>query len=335
MRCLLTGASGFLGRYIAELLVARGDQVRAWIRRPDSDLSNLGVDVRLGDLREDAPPEDLLEGIEAIIHTAALAGIWGPWRTYYQVNVLGTERLLAAAKRAGVPRFVYTSSPSVTFEGGEQLGIDEQAPYARRFLCHYPRSKALAEELVLNANNRQGLRTCALRPHLIWGPRDRSLIPRLLDRAGSGRLRRVGKGDNKIDTIYVENAAAAHLRAIDALSPDGPAGGQAYFLSQGEPVECWPWIDEILRLAGLPPVKKSISVRAAYGLGAVLEAAYWATGRHSEPPMTRFLAAQLGHSHYFSIERAKRELGFEPRISMAEGMSRLAESLKGRHGENP
>jgi nucleoside-diphosphate-sugar epimerase len=194
-------------------------------------------------------------------------------------------------------------------------------------LCHYPHTKALAEQAVLAANARQGLSTCALRPHLIWGPRDRHLIPRLLARARQGRLRRVGDGGNLIDTLYVENAARAHLQAADALTPQSAVAGNAYFISQDEPVNCWKWIDEILSLFGLPPVGKSISFRAAWRMGAILERTYALLRLPGEPPMTRFLAAQLATSHYFDISAARRDFGYEVSVSTTDGMQRLKSEL--------
>jgi nucleoside-diphosphate-sugar epimerase len=185
---------------------------------------------------------------------------------------------------------------------------------------------------VLAANGREGLHTCALRPHLIWGPRDTQLVPRLIDRARRGRLRRVGDGANLVDTVYVENAATAHLLAADALKPGSPAAGRAYFVTQGEPVNCWQWIDEILAQAGLPAVKKRISYAAARRAGAVLEAAYRLLRLPGEPPMTRFLAAQLALPHWFDISAARRDLGYEPHVTMAEGMRRLADDLRGPCG---
>jgi nucleoside-diphosphate-sugar epimerase len=259
-----------------------------------------------------------------------VAGIWGPWRHYYGINTVGTRNVIEACRQHSVGRLVYTSSPSVTFDGGDQCGVDESAPYPRRWLCHYPHTKALAEQEVLAAHDDTELLTCALRPHLIWGPRDGHLVPRLLARARAGRLRRVGDGSNLVDTTYVENAAAAHLQAADALAAGSPVGGRAYFLSQGEPVNCWQWIDELLALAGLPPVERSIPLAAAWAVGAAMEAAYAAARIKSEPPMTRFLAAQLGKSHYFGIGRARNDFGYEPRVSTGEGMQRLARGLGGR-----
>jgi nucleoside-diphosphate-sugar epimerase len=220
---------------------------------------------------------------------------------------------------------VYCSSPSVTFDGGDQENVDESAPYPQRWLCHYPHTKALAEQHVLAANGQEGLLTCALRPHLIWGPRDQHLIPRLLDRARRGRLVRVGDGKNLIDMVYVENAATAHVQALDALKPGTAICGRTYFISQGEPVNCWQWIDEILAQAGLLPVRRAISFRTAWRLGASLEAVHRVFRLQREPRMTRFLAAQLARHHYFNISRAKNDFGYTPRISTAEGMRRLRE----------
>ncbi len=264
------------------------------------------------------------QGIDAVFHVGGMAGMSDPWKRFYEVNALGTRHIVEGCLAHGVGRLVYTSSPSVIFDGRSQEGIDESAPYPRRWLCHYAHSKALAEQHVLAANGKNGLLTCALRPHLIWGPRDRHLIPGLLERARNGRLWRIGDGRNLIDTVYVENAAAAHWLAADALRPGSAVAGRAYFISQGEPVNCWAWIDAILALAGLPPVDKSLSRRGAWTIGVAYEAAYWLLQCRGEPPISRFLAAELATSHYFDISRARRDFGYEPKISIAEGMRRLA-----------
>ena len=185
------------------------------------------------------------------------------------------------------------------------------------------------------AANSDTMHTCALRPHLIWGPDDTHLVPRLLTRARTGRLRRVGEGTNLVDITFVENAADAHLRAADALGNGSPPaeagspGGKAYFISQGEPVNCWRWIDDVLALAELPPVEKSVSREAASRAGAAFEFVYRSMRLASEPPMSRFLAAQLSTSHWFDISAARNELGYQPRVSTAEGMRRLGEWLRG------
>lgn len=331
MHALVTGAGGFLGHYVVQQLAARGDRVRVLTRVRKPELDALGVEYRLGVVQNRADVFEALRGsqpIDCVFHVAGKAGIWGRWEDFHLVNVVGTDNVLHACREFLVPRLVYTSSPSVTFAGTDQRGIDESAPYPQRWLAHYPHSKALAEQAVLAANGIDGLWTCALRPHLIWGPGDQHLIPRLIDRARKGQLRRVGDGRNLIDTIYVENAAEAHLLAADRLAGGSRVCGRAYFLSQGEPVKCWEWIDQVLALAGLPPVRKSISFRAAYAAGAMLEGVWTLLGRTDEPRMTRFLAAQLATSHYFNLARAREELGYEPRVSMAEGMERMKESLK-------
>lgn len=321
---LVTGATGFLGRYVVERLLARGERVRGLARRDDGELRRIGAELCLGDVRDPDRVRAACIGVETVHHTAAVAGIWGPWEYFHSINTVGTQNVLDACRVCGVQKLVFTSSPSVTFDGSDQSGVDESVPYPTRWLCHYPHTKALAEQLVLAANGSHGLLTCALRPHLIWGPRDRHLIPRLWERARRGQLRRVGDGTNRVDMIYVENAAAAHCQAADALQPGSPVAGQAYFLSQGEPVNCWGWIDELLAVASLPPLRKSISFRAAWRLGGALEMAYGLLRVRSEPRMTRFLAAQLAKDHFFDIRRAERDFGYRPEVSTEEGMKRLA-----------
>ncbi len=321
------GAGGFLGRYIVEQLVARGDEVRAFARGDYPELRELGVETKRGDVSDELAVAAACSEIDCVIHTAAKAGIWGSWKSYCQTNTIGTQNVIRACRQHRVGRLVFSSSPSVTFDGNDQCGVDESAPYPDRWLCHYPHTKALAEQFVLD-ESKDGLVTCALRPHLIWGPRDGHLVPRLIDRAKSGKLRRIGDGSNLVDMIYVENAAAAHLLAADALvaTPEQVAG-KAYFVSQGEPVNCWDWIDEILALGGIAPLNKSISHSAARRVGALMEAIYGVLGLESEPRMTRFLAAQLSTSHYFDISAARNDLGYSPVVSTTEGMRRLGEWL--------
>jgi nucleoside-diphosphate-sugar epimerase len=317
------------------MLVARGDRVRSFSRGAYPELEAQGVEVVRGDLQDSAALAKACEGIECVFHTAALPGIGLDRDAYVAVNRTGTEILLSTAWRCGVTRFVHTSSPSVVFGGADQCDVDESAPYDFGWLdayrAYYSHSKAAAEQVVLAANCDE-FRTCALRPHLIWGPRDTHLIPRLLQRARSGRLRRVGDGTNLVDVTYVENAAAAHLQAADALcgSPHTTASpaGKAYFISQGEPVNCWKWIDDVLALAGLSAVEKSMTLRAASRIGGVCETLWGLAGAASEPPMTRFLAAQLATSHWYDISAARRDFGYEPRVSTAEGMRRLGEWLR-------
>lgn len=330
MKALVTGGGGFLGQYIVEQLRDRGDEVRTLSRASYPQLERLGVEQLRGDLRDPEITARACRGVDIVFHTAAVAGIWGPWRHYYGINTQGTLNVLAGCRQQGVHRLVFTSSPSVTFDGGDQCGVDESAAYPSRWLAHYPHTKALAEQAILAANGRNDLVTCALRPHLIWGPRDQHLIPRLIDRALNGKLRQVGDGTNLVDMVYVENAAAAHLQAADALEVGSPVAGRAYFISQGEPVNCWQWINQILALVDLPPVEKSISLPAARRIGAAMEVVYGTLRIRSEPRMTRFLAAQLATSHYFDISAAQRDFGYEPTVSTAEGMRQLRDWLNQR-----
>lgn len=328
MRTLVTGGGGFLGLFIVEQLVARGDSVRVLCRGSYPRLDELRVECARGDVRHGASVDQACAGVDTVFHTAAVSGIWGPWEHFREINTLGTENVIAACRRQRVERLIYTSSPSVVYDGRDHLGADESLPYPKTYLCHYPHSKALAERAVLEANGIDGVATVALRPHLIWGPRDNHLIPRLIARARSGRLRRVGRGENLISMSYVENAAAAHLQAADRLAPGSAHAGQAYFINEPEPVNLWGWIDRLLALAGLPPVKKTISPAAAYAAGAGLETVYHILRLASEPPMTRFLAQQLGGSHYYSIAKAQRDFGYTPIVGVDEGLRRVEPELK-------
>ena len=233
LKALVTGGGGFLGLAVVEQLLARGDQVRSFARGPYPGLADLGVEVRRGDLRDAQAVEQACAGCDVVFHVAAKAGIWGRYAAYYEPNVRGTQNVLAACREHGVHRLVYTSSPSVVFDGRSMEGVDESVPYPQRQHSHYAATKALGEQAVLAANGTT-LRTLALRPHLIWGPRDNHLVPRIVSRGRAGTLRRVGDGTNKVDTTYIENAARAHLLAADALATNPRAAGRPFFISQGE-----------------------------------------------------------------------------------------------------
>jgi len=322
MNVLVTGGGGFLGQYIVERLVARGDQVRSFGRKAYPALEKLGVEVIRGDLRDKNAVKAACQGVETVFHTAALPGIQCQWTPFYETNTLGTMAVINGCIEHNVKYLVYTGTASCVFGGESQENVDESVSYPTRWLAHYPHSKALAEQAVLKANG-QNLWTCSLRPHLIWGPRDQHLIPRLLDRAKRGRLIQVGNGKNLVDQIYVENAAAAHIQAAGALAEHGRNAGKAYFISQGKPVNCWKWINEILGLMELEPVKRKIPFRLAWTIGGMLEAGYRCLNLTGEPPMTRFLAAQFAQHHYFNISAARKDFGYRPEISMEEGMTRI------------
>ncbi|MEZ6130719.1 MAG: NAD-dependent epimerase/dehydratase family protein [Planctomycetaceae bacterium] len=328
MRALVTGGGGFLGLYIVEQLLQAGHDVRVFCRGTYPALQQLGVDVVPGDIRDAAAVMAACNQVQAVFHVAAVPGIWGRWETYHSINTLGTNHVIAGCQAQGVERLIYTSSPSVVFDGTNHIDADESLTYPNRWLCHYPHSKALAEQAVLKANQDDGLRTVSLRPHLIWGCRDNHLIPRLLAKARSRRLRRVGDGSNVVSVVNVENAAAAHLQAEASLRNDVAAAGNAYFINEPEAVNLWTWIDQLLERAGLPPVRKSISLPTAWRIGAVMERAWTWLPLPGEPPMTRFVAAQLAGSHSYSIAAAQRDFGFVPVISMADAMDKLTPELR-------
>lgn len=324
-KVLVTGGGGFLGRYIVEQLLEQSHQVHIVGRRDQPDLVAQGVQVHQVDLSTGKDLSTLCAGVDAVFHVAAKAGFWGDYQDYYASNVQATENLLQAAQAAGVTDFIYTSTPSVVFSGEPFTGQNESLPYGKNWLCAYAQTKAIAEEKVLLAN-RYDFRTTALRPHLIWGKGDNHLIPRVIAKAKAGKLRQVGDGNSLVDITHVADAARAHLLAWDALK-DGRASGKAYFLSQGEPVNLWNWINDLLSRLDIPTIEKQVSLSAAYRIGAIAEFVYKLFRLSGEPPMTRFVATELGKSHYFSIENARKDLGYEPQISMEAGLTELVNSL--------
>jgi nucleoside-diphosphate-sugar epimerase len=309
------------------MLCERGDSVRSFSRGTYPALDTLGVEQVRGDLADPIAVSRVAEGCDIVFHVAAKAGVWGPWREYYQANVFGTRNVLAACKERGIRRLVFTSSPSCTFAGIDQNGVNESEPYPTRFLAHYPHTKAIAEQTVLAANGPE-LATVALRPHLIWGPGDPHIIPRLVERARAGKLRRIGTQPKLVDTTYIENAAAAHLLAADRLSIGSLIAGRAYFISQGEPEPLADFINRVIAIAGLPPMTRSISPALAYWTGAALECVYRLLRIRSEPTITRFVARQLSTAHWFDLTAAKRDLGYVPEVSTEEGLRRLDESWR-------
>ncbi len=332
MKILVTGGGGFLGRAIVGQLLQRGDAVHTLQRGSVPELESLGATAVRGDLADAVAVRAAGEGCDAIIHVAAKAGVWGRGKDFFQANVVGTRNVIDAARHWSIDRLVYTSSPSVVFSGQDEDGIDESAPYPSRYLTAYPKTKAIAERLVRTANDER-LSTVALRPHLIWGPGDPHLVPRIIERAKAGRLRLVGQRDhrrnNLVDSTYIDNAAAAHLAALDRLAVDAPCAGKAYFITNGEPIPMANLINRILAAANLPPVSRRISPAIAYAAGATLELAYRLMGIRREPMMTRFVARQLATAHWFDISAARRDLGYEVKVDLEEGFARLGRSFKG------
>ncbi len=330
MRALVTGSSGFLGHAIATELLRAGHEVRAATRRPVPELEALGARAVQLELGDPHAIENAVAGCDSVFHAAALTGIWGRSRDYMEVNLAGTRRVLAACLHQGVRRLVYTSSPSVCFDGSDHVRAGNDLPHARRFAAAYPRSKALAESAVLAANGRGELSTLALRPHLILGERDPHLLPRLIARARQGKLIAVGPGDNEVSLCWVENAALAHVAAAEALEPGARCAGRAYFIAQEDPVLLWPWIGELLTGLGIPPPRWSVSLDLARGLGLGCELAWRGLRLRGEPPMTRFLAGQLALSHSYDMAPARADFGYRERVTMSEATRRLLDHWRAR-----
>ncbi len=319
----ITGASGFIGGKIAERLLADGRRVRVLSRRPLPELEARGAEVIPGDLDDTHALRRGCASAESVFHVAGRVGAWGPRREFFHVNVEGARNVIAACREAGVPRLIYTSSPSVVYNGGDLRNANESAPLCLHAPCAYPTSKAAAELEVLSAHGKN-FATIALRPHLVWGPGDKNVVPRVLALAKRGKLKIIGSGENKVDVTHITNVVDAHLLAEGALvQPGHPAGGRAYFITNGEPVVLWKWINNLLMELNEPPITKHVSLSAAYFAGGVLEAAWRTLRLKGEPPMTRFVAKEMATDHWFDITAARRDLGYHPLMTVAEGVAEL------------
>ena len=331
MRALVTGGNGFLGRYIVEALLADGHAVTSVSRRAAPELEALGATAVRCDLADPPAVEAAVRGHDTVFHVAAKTGVWGPYDDYHRANVLGTEHVLAACRAAGVARLVYTGSPSATFDGRDHVHASNDVPYPERFLCAYPETKAIAERAVLAANGPE-LATCALRPHLIIGPRDPHLLPRLIARGRAGKLAIVGAGDNEVSLTWVENAARAHVQAALALTPTAAHAGRAYFVNQADPVRLWDWVAEVFRALDVPPIGRRLPLPVAFAIGAGMEGFWKLTGRAGEPPMTRFVALQLARSHSFDLAPIERDFGYTEEVTTAAATERLIRHLSSTRG---
>jgi nucleoside-diphosphate-sugar epimerase len=327
VKALVTGGGGFLGGAIVELLLAKGASVRCLARGEYPELAKLGVECLRGDVNDKAAAALACKDRDTVFHAAAKVGMWGRYEDFYSTNVDGTANLLAAAKAAGVSRFVFTSTPSVVFAGGDVEGWDESAPYAAKFDSYYAETKAKAEQLVLAANS-PGFSTASIRPHLVWGPGHDHMISRIIAQGKAGKVKRIGSFNKPIDTTYIDDAAAAHWLAAEKLSSGAACAGKAYFISQGDPRPNWDIINMILAAAGAAPVTKTIPYGIACSAAAALEAVWRLAGINSEPPLTRFVLQQLTRAHWFNISAARRDLGYKPGVTIEQGMKRLEQWLK-------
>jgi len=317
---LVTGGGGFLGKAIIKKLLLKPVKVISFSRQYYSELEKLGVKQIQGDLADSNKIIEASKDCDAIFHVAAKAGIWGSRDQFYNANVLGTQNVVNACKTNKISRLIYTSSPSVIFNGKDMEGIDEKAPYPDEYEGYYPETKALAEKIVLKESMNH-FTAIILRPHLIWGPDDNHVVPGIIKRAKS--LKKIGRLDDLIDTIYIDNAADAHILAAEKLKSDPSLSGNIYFISQDQPVSKWYLADQFLLAAGLEPIKGRISATSAYIAGIVFEFFYGLFCIKKDPPMTKFAAKELATSHWFDITKAKKELGYVPAVSIEQGLKHL------------
>lgn len=321
-RVVVLGGSGFVGRALVQRLVGEGIETAVVARNAFPEADALGVRFLSGDIGDTDFLKNSLAGYDTVFHLASKTGISGDKEEYYRTNVVGTQNVLDACRANNIHALIYASTPAVVYQKDDLCGVNERTPYARNFLCDYAQSKAIAEKMVLEANS-GALKTIALRPHLVWGPGDTHHIPILLGQARCRQLKRVGDGHNLVDVTYIDNAADAFILAAQNLHGPASGAGKPYFISQGEPVNLWNWLNKFFRRLDIPIVEESISFQKAYLMGMFMEKAFPLARIKREPCMTRFLAVQLAKSHWFSIENANRDLGYFPRISTAEGINTI------------
>lgn len=317
-RVLVTGASGMLGRAVAERLVADGHDVRT-LQRSGSGV--VGARDVAGSVTDPDAVRAAVRDREAVVHLAAKVGITGRPEQFEDVNVEGTRLLLAEAGAAGVGRFVHVSSPSVAHLGRSLAGAGAAPADPAHARGPYARTKAAAELLALAADVPGGLRVIAVRPHVVWGPGDTQLVGRVVDRARAGRLPVLGHGAALIDTTYVDNAVDALVAGLEA---DARAYGEAYVVTNGEPRPVVELMAGICAAAGVPMPRRHVPAALARGAGSVLDAAWRTFPLPGEPPLTRFVAEQLSTAHWFDQRRTREALGWTPRVSLDEGLARLA-----------
>ncbi|MFH8789187.1 NAD-dependent epimerase/dehydratase family protein [Streptomyces roseoverticillatus] len=322
MRVLVTGGGGFLGRALCRRLTAAGHEVRALQRRFSPPLAALGIEQRLGDIRDPDTVHGATAGCDAVVHTAARVGPAGDPAPFFATNLTGTRHIVDACRRHHVGTLIHTSSPSVVFDNTDIDGADETLPYPRRPLGPYPASKAAAERLVLAADG-PDLATAALRPHCIWGPGDPHFTPRLLRAARLGVFPLPGGGRKLIDTVYVDNAAHAHLLALDRVRPGTPAAGRPYFITQGVPCTFARSLALFFRALGSSPRLQPVPGSLARAAGGLCESGWRRLRLPGEPPLDRCLVAGALYANWFDISAARTHLGYVPLVSTGEGLRRL------------
>ena len=321
MRVLVTGAGGFLGRQVVRRLNEAGHAVVALVRAEAATIA--GVEQKTGDVANLDAMVHAVAGCDAVIPSAARVTPFGRIDDYYDTNVRGTDNLLAACEVAGVRKLVFTSCASVVLDRGDLNGVNETQRVPSRAPTPYIATKAIAERHVLAANGAD-FATVALRPHLLWGPGEATLLPRLASLAKAGKLRLFGEAGKKIDSCYVDNAADAHVAALERLEPGAPIAGKAYFITQGEPASVEGFVNGLLRAAGYPAETRRLSAPVARMLASTAPLRR-AVG--SDPLVTDDLLALFGQATWFNIAAARRDLDYQPRVGMAEGFARVSSYL--------
>lgn len=329
LKVLVTGGGGFLGKAIVQRLLQEKADVRSFSRKAYPELETWGVEQVQGDIRDPKAVSNACENVDVVFHVASKVKLWGDYRDFFETNVIGTENVIQACGKEKIHHLVYTSSPSVVYHGREDAaGINESTPYPNHFHTHYQKTKSMAEQRIVKAAN-ASLRTVVLRPHLILGPGDTQLIPRLIK--WSKKLRIIGDGKNIIDWTFIDNAAHAHILAAKKLMINQNISGKIFFISQGEPIGLWTLVNHILASAGKDPVRKTFPKDAAYFLGWLSEIVYTWFRIKSEPKMSRATATEFARNSWFDISAAKSELDYDPVVTSEEGLERLKKWLEEKH----
>jgi nucleoside-diphosphate-sugar epimerase len=328
---LVTGGNGFVGRHVVSALQERGESVRV-LALPTEDTSALearGMAVHRGDIREPDTLVTPMQGVDGVLHLAAMMDAWRPIEHYHAVNVAGTQNVCRAALAAGVPRFVHMSSSSVY---GMALGrpADERFPLAP-FRDPYPITKAVGDMVVQRMIVEDHLPAVIIRPDQIFGPGDRLHFGRMADRLRAGKGVVVGSGDNAVPFVYVTDVVQGLLLALDQER----GVGQAYNITNDRPLTQKQLLQAIAREIGTRPPRLHIPYHALYAAGYAAERLATLTPSRRRPPITRLGVAFFGTDNRYAIDKARRELGYAPRVDLHEGVRLAAAWDRDRDRERP
>jgi nucleoside-diphosphate-sugar epimerase len=325
---LVTGGGGFVGAALCRALQRQGHSVVAVARGSYPELEATGIRFVKCDISNDIKGlTAACAGVSGVFHVASKVDSWGDRADFFSTNVVGTQNVISACRAAKVKHLVYTSTPSVVECGRNLINGDETLPYPNKFDAYYPETKAIAEKLVLESASNE-LRTVSLRPHLIWGPGDTHLVPMIIERARIGRLVKIGAGENLVDVTFIDDCVSAHILAMEALmSGRANVSGRAFFISQGEPVKLWDWVNSLLEMHGMQPITRSVNYTVAHAAATLMELAAKVSGGRYKPLFTRFLIRQMAKSHYFSIGAARNAFGYSPQYSISKAYDTYRQAM--------